>query len=125
MITLTSKGDLSKTYKFLDKISKKIVYNRLEMYGQRGVNALAAATPKDTGLTAASWYYEVERTDNDLAIYWKNSNTNNGVNIAIILQYGHGTNGGGYVRGIDYINPALRPIFEEIANDVWEEVTEQ
>ena len=95
------------------------------MYGQRGVNALAAATPKDTGLTAASWYYEVERTDNDLAIYWKNSNTNNGVNIAVILQYGHGTNGGGYVRGIDYINPALRPIFEEIANDVWEEVTEQ
>lgn len=124
MITLSAKGDYSTTYKFLNKISTRFVNNRLELYGQKGINALAANTPKDTGLTAASWYYEIEYTDNGVGIYWKNSNVNNGVNIAIILQYGHGTNGGGYVQGIDYINPALRPIFEAIADDVWKEVTE-
>lgn len=123
MITLTAKGDLSKSYKFLDRIVKRDFYKSLEVYGQRGVSALASATPKDTGKTAASWYYEINRNVNSVEIYWKNSNTNNGVNIAVILQYGHGTGWGGYVQGIDYINPAIRPIFNEIANEIWKEVT--
>ena len=123
MITLTAKGDLSKSYKFLDRIVKRDFYKSLEVYGQRGVSALASATPKDTGKTAASWYYEINRNVNSVEIYWKNSNTNNGVNIAVILQYGHGTGWGGYVQGIDYINPAIRPIFNEMANEIWKEVT--
>lgn len=123
MITLTAKGDLSKSYKFLDRIVKRDFYKSLEVYGQRGVSALASATPKDTGKTAASWYYEINRNVNSIEIYWKNSNTNNGVNVAVILQYGHGTGWGGYVKGIDYINPAIRPIFNEMANEIWKEVT--
>lgn len=123
MIRLEAKGDLSKTYKFLDRILKLDFYERLERYGQRGVNALAAATPRDTGTTAASWYYEINRNFNSIEIYWKNSHENRGVNIAVILQYGHGTGSGAYVQGIDYINPAIKPVFEMIANDIWKEVT--
>ena len=124
MITLNAKGDLSNTYKFLDRILKRDFYNRLEVYGQQGVNALMAYTPKRTGLTAASWYYEINRNVNSVEIYWKNSNVNKGVNIAVILQYGHGTGWGSYVQGVDYINPAIRPIFDEMANNIWKEVTE-
>lgn len=123
MIKLEAKGDLSKTYKFLDRVLKRDFYSRLEVYGQKGVNALAAATPRRTGVTAASWYYEINRNINSVEIYWKNSNINKGVNIAVILQYGHGTGSGVYVQGIDYINPAIQPVFNEIAENIWKEVT--
>ena len=95
----------------------------LEQYGQAGAEALASATPVDSGKTAASWGYEIEETPGGVSIYWTNSNIQDGVNIAVILQFGHGTGTGGYVRGIDYINPALRPIFEQIADKAWKEVT--
>ena len=123
MIQLTAKGDLSKTYKFLDRILKRDFYNKLDTYGQKGVEALAASTPKLSGQTAASWYYTIERSFNGVEVVWHNSNTNQNVNIAIILQYGHGTGWGGYVQGIDYINPAIRPIFEDMVNSIWKEVT--
>lgn len=125
MITLSAKGDLTKTEKFLDKISKGTYLNyKLEMYGQRGVNALAASTPRNTGVTSASWYYEVVRDGKSIGIYWKNSNVNDGYNIAVLIQYGHGTRSGSYVQGIDYINPALKPLFNDIAEDIWKEVTD-
>jgi hypothetical protein len=95
----------------------------LESYGEQGVAALAAATPKDSGLTAASWYYEIERTKDAVSLQFFNSNVNDGVPIAIILQYGHGTRNGGYVVGRDYINPAARPLFDKIAENAWMEVT--
>lgn len=95
----------------------------LERYGKKGVAALAAATPKDTGKTASSWSYEISEGKDTLSLTWKNTNINDGVNIAIILQYGHGTRNGGYVRGVDYINPALKPIFDELADAAWKEVT--
>lgn len=95
----------------------------LKKYGEIGVEALAAATPKDTGTTAASWRYEIVKKRDGYSLYWCNDNVHNGVNIALILQYGHGTGTGGYVKGMDYINPAIRPIFDAIANDAWREVT--
>ena len=98
-------------------------FSSLDKYGKEGVQALAAATPVDTGLTAASWYYEIEQTDKTTSIVWKNSNVVDGTPIAIILQYGHATRNGGYVQGTEYINDALRPIFERIADSVWKEVT--
>lgn len=94
----------------------------LERYGQEGVSALSSATPTDTGTTANSWSYEVSSNGDTHTIYWSNSNTNKGVNIAVILQYGHGTGTGGYVAGRDYINPAMRPIFDRIAEEAWKEV---
>jgi hypothetical protein len=97
----------------------------LEKYGQEGVVALASATPVDTGLTASSWYYEIERGPEKVSITFYNSNIQNGIPIAIILQYGHATGGGGWVQGRDYINPALQPIFDSIAQKAWEEVTKQ
>lgn len=124
MIQFTARGDLSKTYKFLDRILKRDFYSRLEMYGKKGVEALSASTPKRSGKTAASWYYKIDRGLNGVEVNWYNSNTNQNVNIAIIIQYGHGTGWGGYVQGIDYINPAIRPIFEEMVNSIWKEVTE-
>nr|DAH12804.1 MAG TPA: type I neck protein [Caudoviricetes sp.] len=96
----------------------------LHQYGQMGVDALAAATPKDTGKTAGSWYYDIGIDTNGLKITWRNSNENKGVNIAIILQYGHGTRNGGYVKGIDYINPALKSVFSDLADAIWTEVNE-
>ena len=95
----------------------------LDKYGREGVAALSAATPKESGLTANSWYYEIERSKDSVSISFHNSNINTGVPIAIILQYGHGTRNGGYVEGIDYINPAIQPLFNKIAEDAWEEVT--
>lgn len=121
MITFTHKGDFSKTEKFLRRINKKNLV-RLEKYGQMGVDALASNTPKDSGLTASSWSYEVKRTNSGAAIVWKNSSSNKGVSIAVILQYGHGTGSGAYVEGVDYINPAIAPIFKQLSNDAWNEV---
>ena len=95
----------------------------LVRYGREGVAALSAATPKDSGLTAASWDYEITHNGKETTIAFTNSNVRNGVNIAIILQYGHGTRNGGYVAGRDYINPAIQPIFDKMANEAWREVT--
>lgn len=123
MIEFSMKGSFDKTFAFL-KRNRKLNLRDFEKFGQMGVDALREATPKDTGLTADSWYYEITNDNGKLAIQWLNSNVVNGwCNIAIILQYGHGTGTGGYVEGIDYINPALRPIFDKIAKHAWEEVT--
>ena len=122
MIVLKSKGDLSKTYKFLKRASARSFFNKLSKYGEEGVAALSAATPVDTGKTAASWSYEISNTQEGVTITWRNSNVVNGVSIAMILQYGHGTRNGGYVQGRDYINPAIRPIFDKILDSAWKEV---
>lgn len=122
-ITFRNKGDFSKTFKWMHNHMNKLWMTRLAKYGQMGVDALAEATPKRTGLTAASWTYEIVQNDNGVSIVWSNSHVEKGyANIALLLQYGHGTKNGGYVKGIDYINPALAPVFEEIAKSVWEEM---
>ena len=124
MVRLTARGDFSKTFKFLENARKLVhIPTILEKYGQKGVDALSAATPKDTGLTADSWYYEVTEADDVYKLTFFNSNINKGVPIALILQYGHGTRNGGWVEGRDYINPAIQPIFDKLANDAWREVT--
>lgn len=120
---ITCSGDLSKTFKFLNRLQNKEYLNILAEYGKRGVDALREATPKDSGKTADSWYYEITQDRNQTTIEWCNSNMNDGVSIALILQYGHGTGTGGYVRGIDYINPAMKAIFDDMANECWKEVT--
>ena len=116
-------GDFEKTYDFLKRMSRGDAFKVLEKYGNLGVDALASATPIDSGETASSWTFEVEQTGSTYTINWLNTNINGGVNIAIILQTGHGTGTGGYVQGRDYINPAIRPVFDKIANEVWREVT--
>lgn len=124
MISFKQKGDFKNTEKFLKKAEDDKWIQILDGYGQRGVDALRSSTPKDSGETASSWSYNIrKRRDGKIALEWYNSNSNKGVNIAIILQYGHATGTGGYVEGIDYINPVLRPIFEDLAEKVWEEVT--
>ena len=123
MITLKQKGDFSKLTSHLEKMKKIARISILDSYGKRGVEALEAATPVDTGLTARSWYYKIEQKNSMATLSFFNSNIQNGVPIAIIIQYGHGTGTGGWVEGRDYINPALRPIFDELANNVWREVT--
>ena len=123
MITFKHKGDFSKTKKFFEKAKKGVDVKLLDKYGQAGVNALTSSTPVDTGLTALSWYYEIENKDGKIKINFCNSNIQNGVPIAIILQYGHGTRNGGWVQGRDYINPAIQPIFDKIADNAWREVT--
>ena len=121
MITFRQKGDFSKTMKFLNK-AKKINIKDLEKYGEMGVQALAEATPVKSGLTASSWYYKIVNTNGRLAINFCNSNIQNGVPIAIILQYGHATRNGGWVEGRDYINPAIQPVFDKMTKSAWEEV---
>ena len=123
MITFRQKGDFSKLTRYLERAKEVIKLGDLDKYGQEGVDALSSSTPVDSGLTASSWYYKIENKNGSATISFYNSNVNNGVPIAIILQYGHGTNNGGWVEGRDYINPAILPIFEKIANDAWEEVT--
>ena len=123
MITFKQKGDFKKTKKSLNNMLDRKYLDMLSKYGQIGVDALRAATPIDTGKTADSWYYEIEQDKGKTSIVWSNSNINQNVNIAVILQYGHGTGGGGYVAGRDYINPAMRPIFDSIADQAWKEVT--
>lgn len=122
-IAFTHKGDWSKTQTFLNKIMHKNYLNVLARYGQMGVAALSAATPVDSGKTATSWNYEIIQNEGQTSLTFINSNINKGVNIAIILQYGHGTGTGGYVQGRDYINPAVRPVFDKLADDLWKEVT--
>lgn len=123
MIKLTTKGNFDKTNKFLKRASTWSKNVNLDVYAKRGVAALSSATPVDTGLTASSWYYRIDRKDGLISITFLNSNINKGVPIAIILQYGHGTRNGGWVEGRDYINPAIRPIFDELADAAWKEVT--
>lgn len=123
MFTLSSKGDFKTLEKYLKKSLGKNYRDVLDQYGQMGVQALAAATPVDTGKTASSWTYKIVESDGQISIEWMNTNINRGVNIAIILQYGHATRNGGYVAGRDYINPALQPIFDKLADAAWKEVT--
>lgn len=123
MITFTHHGDFRKTKRFFNRAAEARFLQNLERYGQEGVAALAAATPVESGETASSWYYKITRTGGSFSINWYNSHVEDGVNIAIILQYGHGTGTGGYVAGRDYINQAIRPIFDKIAENVWKEVT--
>ena len=123
MIVVKHKGDFRKTENFLRRITKTDFRSILQKYGQEGVAALAAATPVDSGLTASSWGYEITMSEGRYVIAWTNSNINDGVPIAIILQYGHGTRNGGWVEGRDYINPAIQPIFDKIVAEAWREVT--
>ena len=122
IIVFKQKGNFKKTRKFLKRCSNLQLDDLLDKYGKEGVEALARATPKDTGKTAAGWSYAVHKSDGRITITWSNSNIVDGVPIAVILQYGHGTRNGGYVEGVDYINPAMRPIFERIAQRAWGEV---
>lgn len=107
---------------FLAKLNSPNLYSVLSKYGAIGVNALSNATPVETGDTASSWYYEIVQRKNYFSIRWYNSHVDEGRPIAILLQYGHGTGTGGYVEGRDYINPAMRPIFDAMVNDFWKEV---
>ena len=116
-------GDFKKTEKFLSNAKTLKIRQILEAYGRTGVSALMSATPVETGLTASSWGYEIHSSGGTWTISWTNSHMKGGVNIAVILQYGHGTGTGGYVRGRDYINPAMRPIFDKISSEAWKAVT--
>ena len=124
-ITIKHRGGFNKTNKFLNAMVSADRYSKLDDYARDGVAALAAATPTRSGKTASMWSYEIDRSDSGVKITWTNDNINKGVPIAIILQYGHGTGTGGYVQGQDYINPAIKPIMDRIADGVWEEVTKQ
>lgn len=121
MISLTSKGDFRKTEKFMKNARTKKLMSILKQYGEEGVAALMVATPLDTGRTALSWRYEIKVENNCIRLVFHNDNIQNGVPIAIILQYGHGTGTGGWVEGRDYINPAIQPVFDKIANSAWKE----
>ena len=123
MIKFRQKGDFSKLTHYLEKVKEIVKLGDLDKYGREGVAALASATPVDTGLTASSWRYEIQHGNDSVSITFYNDNIHNGVPIAIILQYGHGTRNGGYVQGRDYINPAIKPIFDKITEDAWKEVT--
>lgn len=123
MISFRQKGDFKKTEKFLKKAFGRKYMPILEKYARQGVSALSANTPVESGTTAASWDYEIIQNESYLSIVWKNYNVVKGTNIAIILQYGHGTRNGGYVQGRDYINPSLQPIFDKMADAAWKEVT--
>ncbi len=123
MITVTSSGSFDNTEGFLKRASSGDIFDTLGRYGEQGRAALAAATPKDTGRSADSWTYEVKKSKGSWQIIWSNTDQENGFPVAIMLQYGHGTGTGGYVQGVDYINPAIKPIFDQIAAAAWREVT--
>lgn len=123
MITFRQKGDFSKLNRYFERVKEVVKVGDLDRFGREGVQALSSATPRDTCLTATSWEYSIERSSNRVSITFNNTNIQNGVPIAIILQYGHGTRNGGYVQGRDYINPAIQPIFDKMAEDAWKEVT--
>ena len=123
MIGFRIKGDFKKANSYLERVKEAVKLGMLNKYGRMGVEALASATPVDTGLTASCWGYRIERTSSSASIIFYNTNVNKGVTIAIILQYGHGTGTGGWVEGRDYINPAIQPVFDKIVEDAWKEVT--
>ena len=122
MIQFTQKGNFKKTDRFLSGLIGKHYMRKMRHYGEMGVNALKNATPKDSGETANAWGFEIVEEPGRTALYWRNDHVVNGTNIAVILQYGHATRNGGFVEGIDYINPAIRPIFEKMAQEAWKEV---
>lgn len=125
-ISVSVNGNFSKTYKSLKNLSlfsSVKLMGILERYGQEGVKALQSTTPKDTGLTANSWFYDIVVEKDRITLSWNNSNIQDGVPVAVLIQYGHGTGTGGYVEGVDYINPALHPIFKDIADSAWKEVS--
>ncbi len=121
-ITFSHEGDFNNVEKFFNKLLNKEYLNILAEYGEKGVEALREMTPKDTGLTANSWYYVIEHNARKSAIEFRNSNIQEGTNIALIIQYGHATGRGTYVQGRDYINPALKPVFDQLAEEMWKEV---
>ena len=123
MIKFRQRGDFSKLTRYFERVKEVIELGDLDKYGREGVAALASATPVDTGLTASSWRYKIDHGKDSVSISFYNDNIQNGVSIAIILQYGHGTRNGGWVQGQDYINPAIRPLFDKIADEAWKEVT--
>jgi hypothetical protein len=123
MISVTSTGSFAKTTKYLEYLKENKMFNGFDAYGRRGVDALSSATPRDTGRAATSWGYRVIHERGKHGIEWYNTDIEGGVNVAILIQYGHGTGTGGYVQGIDYINPVIRPLFNDILNDVWRQVT--
>ena len=122
MITINHYGDFKKLTNFLEKMKRMFDVSMLDKYGREGVAALSAATPVDSGKTASSWTYEIKDIKDGVALTFNNTNIQNGVSIAIMLQYGHGTRNGGWVEGRDYINPAIQPVFDELANEAWKEV---
>ena len=123
MISFRHQGDFSKLSRYLERTKEAVKIGDLDKFGREGIEALASATPVDTGLTASSWYYKIKHENGSVTITFYNSNVQNGVPIAIILHYGHGTRNGGWVQGRDYINPAIRPVFDKIADNAWREVT--
>lgn len=123
MVKFKQKGDFSKVTKYMLDSKDKLSRADLDQFGREGILALKTATPVDTGLTASSWNYEIKREKGKVSIIFNNSNIQNGIPIAIILQYGHGTRNGGYVQGRDYINPAVQPVFDRLAEYAWKEVT--
>lgn len=123
MVSFRQKGDFAKTTRYLERAKKGIRLSSLDRFGRQGVAALASATPVDSGETANSWDYKIENQNGVVKIVFLNHNIVNGVPIAIILQYGHGTRNGGYVQGRDYINPAIQPVFDQLADYAWKEVT--
>lgn len=122
MIKFKQTGDFRRTEKILRKLGNGDYLKGFEKFGEAGVEALRSATPVDTGKTAASWSYSIQKTKKGLSIVWSNSNINKGVNVAVLIQYGHATGSGAYIEGVDYINPSLKPVFELIAKEAWEEV---
>lgn len=122
MISIKTSGSTAKLEKFIHFVTNGDLFRNLEHYGTMGVSALASATPVDSGLTASSWTYEIVRSRGQYSIRWHNTNVVNGLPVAILIQYGHGTGTGGWVQGRDFINPVIQPIFDQIANDVWEQV---
>jgi hypothetical protein len=123
VVSFTSEGSFDSTERFLRSMQKFDISSILESAAQKGVSALAQATPQDSGRAAISWGYEIKKTNSSVTIGWTNSDVENGYPVALMIQYGHGTGTGGYIQGIDYINPAMRPIFDEIADIVWKAVT--
>lgn len=122
MISVSSTGSFKNIDSFLSRMARKEMFENLERFGRMGVDALANATPVDSGLTASSWRYEIIRKRGSYSIVWNNTNVVNGIPVAILIQYGHGTGTGGWVEGRDFINPVIRPLFDQIANEVWEKV---
>lgn len=123
MIKYSTKGDFANTFKFLRRDRRSLIMSVLRKYGELGKQELSRSTPVDTGLTSSSWTYEVRNSGHTYTIAWSNNNTVNGIPVVILLQYGHSTGTGGYVRGVDFINPTMKPIFEKIKNEIWKEVS--
>lgn len=123
MITISSKGNFNNTEKFFKKVATSNYISVFDKYGKEGVRLLSSATPVDTGKTSESWTYEVKKSKSGISIEWSNSNVVNGVQIAVIIQYGHGTQNGAYIQGQDYINPVIKPLFDILTNDIWKDVS--